>query len=347
MQGFDVYVFILCLIVFVLLTAVLGWGIAHIAKLSLRLIKTGAEDEKIKTEYEKFRKKSGNKALSIIDRVISVALFVVVLAVFCFALVSNVNGDNVVGNTPVLQVVQSGSMAYKHEKNTHVYGKAEVDNQLQVFDLIVVHKLPAEEDLQLYDVVVYEVGDILVIHRIVGIEEPNENHSERYFLLQGDAVENPDRFPVRYSQMKGIYQNQRIGFVGSLIMFMQSPAGYLCVLLIAVAIFVAPAVDKKLWNAKMERLALVCLNPDATADERKIASELCQHVRINVDKIPTKKGIVYKPIARVCMDDKSLNVNVKFVEEAKLNKQGKKSNVVWDGGDKDRQIKVSAKDSKN
>ncbi|MBR2974767.1 MAG: hypothetical protein IKC47_03385 [Clostridia bacterium] len=346
MQGFDVYVFILCLIVFVLLTAVLGWGIAHIAKLSLRLIKTGAEDEKIKTEYEKFRKKSGNKTLSIVDRVVSVALFAVVLCAFCFALVSNVNGKDKVGSTPVLQVVQSGSMSYKHEKNKHVFGKDSVDNQLQVFDLILVHKLPAEEDLQLYDVVVYEVGEILVIHRIVGIEEPNENHSERYFLLQGDAVENPDRFPVRYSQMKGIYQNQRVPFVGSLIMFLQSPAGYLCVLLIAVALFVAPAVDKKLWNAKMERLATIATSPNATEQDKQLAAELVQKVRLKVDKIPTQRATAYKPVARVNLDGNALNVHVKFVSEEQLAANGQDSNLTLSDKSKENKIIVSVKGKK-
>ena len=51
--GFDVYVFVLCLIVFVLLTATLGYGICVITKQSIKLIKAGVEDAKIKTEYEK------------------------------------------------------------------------------------------------------------------------------------------------------------------------------------------------------------------------------------------------------------------------------------------------------
>ena len=77
--------------------------------------------------------------------------------------------------------------------------------------------LPKEEDLKLYDIVVYKQDDIYVVHRIVGIEEPNEKHpNERYFLLQGDAVDSPDRFPVKYSQMQGIYTDEKIPFVGSI-----------------------------------------------------------------------------------------------------------------------------------
>ena len=43
------------------------------------------------------------------------------------------------------------------------------------------------------------------------------------FLLKGDANENNDRFPVLYSQMTGIYKNERIPFVGSFILFLQAP----------------------------------------------------------------------------------------------------------------------------
>ena len=259
MAGFDVYVFVVCMIVFVLLTASFGCGITHITKLTVKLIRTGAEDKKIKTEYDKYVKNhKGNCALSCVDRVVSLCLFVIVLAAFIFALTTNIKGNEKVGETPVLQVVQSGSMSYKSEYNEKVYGKDEIDNQIQVFDLIWVHQLPAEQDLQLYDIVVYELEGSLVAHRIVGIEEPNEKHSERHFLLQGDAVANPDRFPVKYEQMVGIYRNQRIPFVGSLIMFLKSPAGFVCILLVIFGVFITPIGEKRIWKIKLERLIEIC-----------------------------------------------------------------------------------------
>ena len=259
MAAFDVYVFAVCAIVFVLLTAALGYGVVHITKLTVKLIKTGAEDKKIKTEYDKYVKnRKGNCALSCVDRAVSLCLFVIVLAVFIFALTTNIKASEKVGDTPVFQVVQSGSMSFKSEYNEKVYGNDEINNQLQVFDVIVVHQLPAEYDLKLYDIVVYEIQGTLLAHRIVGIEEPNEEHSERYFLLQGDAVANPDRFPVTYDQMVGIYRDQRIPFVGSLIMFLKSPAGFICILLVVFGVFVAPIGEKRIWKIKLERLAQIC-----------------------------------------------------------------------------------------
>lgn len=329
MAGFDVYVLVLCVIVFLLLTATLGYGIWYITKLTIKLIKAGQEDEKLKTEYDKYLKKQkGNKALSILDRVVSLCLFVVVLGAFVFALCTNVNGDKKVGDTPVLQVVQSGSMAYRSEYNNKVGNKPEIDNQIQVFDLIVIHKLPAEQDLKLYDIVVYEVENTLIAHRIVGIEDPNDKHSERYFLLQGDAVANPDRFPVKYEQMKGIYRNQRIPFVGSLIMFLQSPAGYICIILIAFGIFATPAVEKRIWAIKFERLAQIgYLDTYQEQQAEQAATGICQVV-FNESKPDTQpKAYNGKTVVRVRVDKNAIDIKLDkstgryFVEQADTDKK--------------------------
>ena len=99
----------------------------------------------------------------------------------------------------------------------------------------------------------------MIVHRIVEIEEPNEAHPDcRHFRLQGDAVDSPDRFPVLYEQMRAIYRGERTPFIGSFILFMQSPAGWLCILLIVVAMIAAPLLDKLLGDARKARLLLIC-----------------------------------------------------------------------------------------
>ena len=128
-----------------------------------------------------------------------------------------------------------------------------------MFDLVICHHLPAEDELELYDIVVYKQDDRYIIHRIVGIEEPNEQHpNERYFLLQGDAVEYPDKFPVLYSQMQGIYEGSRIPFLGSFVLFLQSPAGWLCVLLVVFAMIATPIVEKKIREEINKRILYLC-----------------------------------------------------------------------------------------
>ena len=155
-------------------------------------------------------------------------------------------------------------MAKKNPENEYLFDN-KIDNQLQTFDLICTEKLPAEKDLKLYDIVVYEMDDILVVHRIIEIEEPNAAHpDERYFLMQGDAVETPDRFPVRYEQMKAIYSGERIPFVGSFILFMQSPAGYLCILLVIVAIIATPYLNRRISSERNARFEII--SPDTSQE---------------------------------------------------------------------------------
>ena len=129
-----------------------------------------------------------------------------------------------------------------------------LNDQFQQFDVVICEHIPDEKDLKLYDIVVYKHEDMYIIHRIVGIEEPNEKHpNERHFLLQGDAVDCSDKFPVLYSQMQGIYKGTRIPFVGSFVMFLQSPAGWLCMLLVVFAMIVTPIVEKILNREKEMR----------------------------------------------------------------------------------------------
>lgn len=259
MSDYEIYVFLLCLIVFLLLTALSVVCLSIITKLTLRLINCGEEDQKILEEYKKSKTKKGeNKVVKILDHVFS--------GLVCFALLAMLIGSMAIRCTesfkcdkiPNYRVVKTGSMAQTNEKNTYLTQNG-IDNHLQIFDLIKTEKLPAEEDLKLYDIVVYEVDGMMIVHRIVEIEEPNEYHPDcRHFRLQGDAVEAADRFPVLYEQMRAIYSGTRIPFIGSFIMFMQSPAGWLCVLLVVAAMIASPILDKKLAAARAIRLD-ICL----------------------------------------------------------------------------------------
>ncbi len=257
MTDYDVYVFLLCLIVFVLLTAASAICIYIIAKLSLRLIDNGVEDENILEEYEKNKqKKPKSKYAKMIDYAVSGVVCLVFVIMLTVSLVIRCTEGACCGVLPTYRVVKSASMAQKNETNTYL-SQSGLNDQIQMFDLIRTEKLPDEKDLELYDIVVYETDGVLIIHRIVEIEEPNEFHPDcRHFRLQGDAVESPDRFPVLYEQMKAIYRGDRTPFIGSFVLFMQSPAGWICTLLILIAMIAAPILDQKLQKARKQRLLL-------------------------------------------------------------------------------------------
>jgi hypothetical protein len=87
MSDYEIYVFLLCLIVFLLLTALSVVCLSIITKLTLRLINCGEEDQKILEEYRKSKTKKGeNKVVKILDHVFS--------GLVCFACYAHrLNGD--------------------------------------------------------------------------------------------------------------------------------------------------------------------------------------------------------------------------------------------------------------
>ena len=261
MAGYDKYIIVVCLIVFITLTAMFAVLITSIIKMRLKVIKGGlADSEILKQEQQVKKAKHTHAARSSVNKILSIFFCALMLLVFGLSIGTRIASSNKVGDTPIVKVVKSGSMATVYEKNEYIV-KNNLTNQIKRYDLITLFKLPEENDLKVYDVVMYEKNGICVIHRIVAIEEPDEKHSERYFLLQGDANQYPDKFPVKYSQMLGIYKNNRVPYVGSFVDFMQSPVGYLCILLIVFSCVISPIADKKLDKAIEERkIKLALLN---------------------------------------------------------------------------------------
>lgn len=252
MSGYDLYVFFLCLIVFTELTLLFGFMLRYIIKQVIKAIENGLEDERIKIEYEKEMRLSPLQKK--VDRIVSTVLLVLVFSLFAVSICVHLTENKAPVGLPVPKVVLSSSMENKHEKSPYLEENG-LNDQIAMFDLILTHELPGEFELELYDIVVYEYRSDMIIHRIVGIEEPNESHPDsRHFLLKGDAVPFNDEFPVLYEQMRAIYKGDRIPYVGSFFAFMQSPAGYLCILLVIFAVVATPIAEKKLWEAKVARL---------------------------------------------------------------------------------------------
>ena len=252
MSGYELYVFFLCLVVFTLLTGLFTAMLCYIVKTTLKTIRHGLEDERIIKEYEK--QKRENPIMQVICRCVCAVILAVGFVAFCLSVGIQFADDRVVGDIPLPKVVLSSSMSFKNDKNTYLNENG-LDDQFDRFDLILTRELPGEFELELYDIVVYDYHGTLIIHRIIGIEEPNEKHpGHRQFLLRGDAAWYSDDYPVTYEQMQAIYRGEKIPCVGSFFVFMQSPAGYLCILLVVFAMIATPVVEKKFKNAKIERL---------------------------------------------------------------------------------------------
>ncbi|MBO5039792.1 MAG: hypothetical protein J6D09_01705 [Clostridia bacterium] len=268
MKDYNLYITLVCIFVFVLLTAAFSWLITVIGKQQARLITSGLEDETIKASVlKKLNKKKKRSAYGIIDKIITGAVCLVLCAAGIVAIITATDSNKVVKGTPALKVVASTSMCVKYEGNKYLFNNG-LDNQLQMFDLIVLHELPPEDEIELYDIIVYEhINGAMYVHRVVRIEEPNEEHpNERHFLMQGDANAFADVYPVKYSQMKSIYRDERIPNIGSLVFFMQSPAGILCILLLIFTLIAMPIVDNLFMNKEYERVKIMVDNGELDED---------------------------------------------------------------------------------
>ena len=280
MKPYDIYVFFLCLVVFTALTIVFTYLIYEIIKLTVKVIRHGVDDENIVSEYHKEKTTVKKKTFSVI---FSFVLCGLLMVFFIFSLWLHFSED-VFTNNSSLKVVASSSMSQQHKKNTYLF-ENNLDNQLNTFDLIVTRPVPDEFELELYDIVVYQYEDIFVIHRIVGIEEPNSEHPDhRLFKTQGDAISSPDREPVTYEQIKAVYENEKVPFVGSFVFFMKSPAGWLCVLLVLYAIIATPIVEKKIKKTTYIRLYEIDIIDKEELEKNGVSASSLEVIKIDREK---------------------------------------------------------------
>ena len=221
--------------------------------MNLKLIQGGLVDETIKKQQEKEKHKTA--VFRIFEKVFSALFLMFSIAVFGFSLEIKINENQPISRTAV-KVVVSQSMSEKEKSNKYLFDN-NLNNQVEMFDLIVMNPLPNEEEIKLYDVVVYETQGQMVLHRIVEIKDVDEEYNVKRYIFKGDANKEADKTPVLYSQMRGIYRGNRIQYLGSFVIFINSPAGYLCIFLIVVTLIAYPLIERKLVKEIKRRLAIV------------------------------------------------------------------------------------------
>ena len=221
--------------------------------MNLKLIRGGLVDETIKKQQEKEKHKTA--VFRIFEKVFSALFLIFSIAVFGFSLEIKINENQPISRTAV-KVVVSQSMSEKEKSNKYLFDN-NLNNQVEMFDLIVMNPLPKEEEIKLYDVVVYETQGQMVLHRIVEIKDVDEEYNVKRYIFKGDANKEADKTPVLYSQMRGIYRGNRIQYLGSFVIFINSPAGYLCIFLIVVTLIAYPLIERKLVKEIKRRLAIV------------------------------------------------------------------------------------------
>lgn len=149
---------------------------------------------------------------------LSRAVLLLIISLFFGAAIYLWNAETLVGNAMPMPFgfgmtsVLSGSM----------------EPEFSVDDLVIVREY---DDYKTGDVVVYQSGNSLIMHRIVSVEGDE-------IITKGDA-NNIEDSPIREEDIKGrVYAH--IPRAGGIVMFLKTPAGFLLMLAGAIVLLELP-----------------------------------------------------------------------------------------------------------
>lgn len=108
-----------------------------------------------------------------------------------------------------------------------------MEPELSVNDLVIVRETDGYE---IGDIVVYQDGSSLVIHRIVSIEDGT-------VITQGDANNVADA-PISASAIKG-KEVVHLPFVGVVVRFLKTPVGSILLIIAAIVLFELPHLRER------------------------------------------------------------------------------------------------------
>ena len=168
--------------------------------------------------------------------------------------VAMINGHGVIA-------VASGSMSEKNDANPYL---ANIDNQFNTYDVIVISKVESINDIQLYDVIAY-VNDegVNIIHRIVGFQQ---TASGLRFVTRGDSNNADDTYKPSVNDVLGEYTGKRIPYVGVFLMFLQSYSGIITLAAVIYCLIMIESIGSRIYDAREDRLQFLQQTIDFKTD---------------------------------------------------------------------------------
>ena len=171
-----------------------------------------------------------------------------------------VNGVPMINGYGVIAVA-SGSMSQKNEANPYL---ANIDNQFNTYDVIVLEKIDSASELQLHDVIAYVNDDgANVIHRIVGFQQ---TASGVKYITRGDSNNADDIYKPSVDDVLGKYVGTRVPYLGAFFMFLQSYAGIVTLAAVIYCLIMIESISQKIYSAREERLLFLQDSIDFESD---------------------------------------------------------------------------------
>lgn len=228
------------------------------------LIKAGRKDKEVLKEGARIKRKKVSKTSLIITNIIGIGILVTCAGLI---LIKNLtNPLNLFDAIPV--AIVSGSMEAKDDDNKYL-DENELDNQFSAGSIIILHKLPEKNELKMFDVVAYKNKDkVTVVHRIIGfgyydndtfVMTDNVNDATE-FIFRGDNNTINDTSYVHYSDMIGIYKNEKVSYLGYVVEFAQSFFGLFTFAALISMIEAYEIFNKKRREAVLKRYKVIAGN---------------------------------------------------------------------------------------
>ena len=227
------------------------------------------------------REKSITSKLHIVMDVVSGVIIAFLLAIFITGLTYRINNDNLfIGNTTYMTILTS-SMEEKNEDNDYLL-TYDLNDQITQYSLIGIDKINSEDDIELYDILAYKHGDIVIVHRVVEIKENDKG--ETIYRLQGDS--NPSSLnyekELMFDDFIGKYNGYQNYGLGVTLTYIKSNIGIIAILGAAIFLFLATYAEEMINNEYKTRLLLL-------ADENTLNKDLKLIIKLKESHILESK----------------------------------------------------------
>lgn len=193
--------------------------------------------------------KRNRKIWNTVKTVLFVVFLAIIIPVFVFSLINRISNKPVFGVT--FMVVASPSMSEKNEVNTYLV-ENDLNDQFDTYDIIFLRAVKSVDELKQYDVIAF-VNDegTNIIHRIVSVTGSGEDTK---FVTRGDKNDVDDTYKPSFDDVIGVYTGKHIGFVGMLVLFLQSYAGIITVVAMLYCLIMIDHVSRKIEKREQQRL---------------------------------------------------------------------------------------------
>lgn len=244
-----------------------------------KVINKGMDDKEIEEDIskkkKKWQKKEANKHLTFeqqyfnadrsksrANRIMNSILFVfmfIISAVVVTGYVQVKNNNYFYMNNKTVLVIKSSSMEKANSYNAYLTTAKQseyqyINTRLQKYSLISIDKYYSGDELKLYDIVAFKMGDTVLVHRLIDISKDSETN-ENLYTFRGDANNASFVEETKVTQDKIIgkyngYSNVPLGYITS---FIQSEIGIISIGVLFVSLIAYSLINSRIDLAYKNR----------------------------------------------------------------------------------------------